>query len=41
VARKIEEIAADTGVDGLLFSWPDFVSGCRRFGEKIKPQLRL
>jgi len=41
VARKIEEIAADTGVDGLLFSWPDFVSGCQRFGEKIKPQLRL
>lgn len=41
VARKIEEIAADTDVDGLLFSWPDFVGGCQRFGENIKPQLRL
>lgn len=41
VAAKIEEIAADTDVDGLLFSWPDFVDGCRRFGQNIKPRLRF
>jgi pyrimidine oxygenase len=41
VVAKIEEIAADTDVDGLLFSWPDFVDGCRRFGQNIKPRLRF
>lgn len=41
IARKIEEIAEDTEVDGLLFSWPDFEAGVKYFGERVKPKLRL
>jgi pyrimidine oxygenase len=33
VASKIDEIAAETGVDGMLFSWADFVPYIRDFGE--------
>lgn len=40
VARKIDEIADATSVDGILFSWPDFVSGVRDFGERVMPLLR-
>jgi pyrimidine oxygenase len=40
VAMKIDEIAAETGVEGLLFSWPDFVGGIREFGEKVMPRLK-
>ena len=39
VSAKIDEIAEETGVDGMLFSWADFVGGIRDFGEKIKPRL--
>lgn len=39
VARKIDTIGRDTGVDGMLFSWPDFVTGCRNFGENVMPLL--
>lgn len=39
VAAKIKQISADTGIDGMLFSWPDFVQGVRDFGEKVMPQL--
>ena len=39
IAEKIEELEADTGIDGLLFSWPDFVGGVKRFGEEIMPKL--
>ena len=39
VASRIEEIASKTGVDGLLFSWPDFVAGIDRFGEEVMPRL--
>ena len=39
VARKIDQIEADTGIDGMLFSWPDFVTGVRDFGECVKPLL--
>ncbi|MBX9605928.1 MAG: LLM class flavin-dependent oxidoreductase [Gammaproteobacteria bacterium] len=39
VAARIDEIAADTGIDGMLFSWPDFVPGVRRFGEEVLPLL--
>ena len=39
IARKIENIKRETGIDGMLFSWPDFVPGVRDFGEKIKPLL--
>ena len=40
VAKKIDTIAAETGVDGILFSWADFVGGIKDFGEHIKPQLK-
>jgi pyrimidine oxygenase len=26
-AAKLDDIAAETGIDGMLFSWPDFVPG--------------
>jgi pyrimidine oxygenase len=40
VARRIDQIAQDTGIDGMLFSWPDFVPGIRRFGEEVMPLLK-
>jgi pyrimidine oxygenase len=40
VAAKLDDIAAETGVDGMLFSWPDFVRGIRDFGETVLPKLR-
>lgn len=40
VAKKIDAIASDTGIDGMLFSWADFVGGLTDFGENIKPRLR-
>jgi pyrimidine oxygenase len=39
VAAKLSDIAAETGVDGMLFSWPDFVPGILDFGEKVLPRL--
>lgn len=39
VASKIDEIAAETGVDGILFSMPDFVPAIRQFGEQVMPKL--
>jgi len=39
VARKIDQIEADTGIDGMPFSWPDFVTGWGDFGEPVKPLL--
>lgn len=39
VARQIDAIAAETGIDGMLFSWPDFVPGIRQFGEAVMPRL--
>ena len=38
-ARQIDELAAQTNVDGLLLSFPDFVGGIRDFGERIMPRL--
>ena len=40
VAREIDKFVADTGIDGLLFSWPDFVPGIRNFGEQVMPLLQ-
>ena len=40
VASKIDEIAAETGVDGMLFSWAGFVPGIRDFGQRVMPKLR-
>ena len=39
VARRIDEIAENTKVVGMLFSWPDFVGGIREFGEEVMPKL--
>ncbi len=39
VAQKIDALAADPNVEGILFSWPDWVSGIRRFGERVLPLL--
>jgi pyrimidine oxygenase len=39
VARNIDSFKQETGIDGMLFSWPDFVSGVRDFGERVKPLL--
>lgn len=39
VARRIDEIKAKTGIDGMLFSWPDFVAGLDRFGNDVMPLL--
>ena len=39
VANRIKEIGAQTGVDGMLFSWPDFVQGVRDFGNRVMPLL--
>lgn len=41
VASKIDEIVSATGIDGMLFSLPDFVGGIRDFGEKVMPKLRV
>ena len=41
VARRIEGIVARTGIDGMLFSWPDFVSGIERFGSEVLPGLKV
>lgn len=39
VAEQIDAIAEETGVDGLMFSFPDFVQGIRDFGELVVPHL--
>jgi len=39
VARKIDALAADPNVAGILFSWPDWVTGIRRFGQCVIPLL--
>ena len=41
VATRIEGIVARTGIDGMLFSWPDFVGGIERFGTDVMPKLKL
>lgn len=39
VARKVNELAAVGGIDGLLFSFDDFGEGLDRFGEEVVPLL--
>lgn len=39
VANKINEIAAETKVEGILFSMPDFVPAIRMFGEQVMHRL--
>ena len=40
IARKIDEMHDQTGIDGILFSWPHFVPGIRQFGEEVMPLLK-
>ncbi len=39
VAAQLDEIAVSTGIDGALLTWPDFVDGVTKFGERVKPLL--
>lgn len=39
LAETIAEIERDTGIDGMLFSWPDFEHGVTRFGQEVMPRL--
>ncbi|MBN9085146.1 MAG: hypothetical protein BGP06_19820 [Rhizobiales bacterium 65-9] len=41
VAEKLDRIIETTGIDGMLFSFPDFVSGVRAFGEEIRPRMKF
>ena len=41
VVNRIEGIVERTGIDGMLFSWPDFVGGIERFGSEVLPALKL
>tara|TARA_Y100001970_G_scaffold252831_1_gene326959 strand:+ start:336 stop:1391 length:1056 start_codon:yes stop_codon:yes gene_type:complete len=39
VIEKIKKLEDETGIDGLLFSWPNFLEGLRKFGKEIAPNL--
>lgn len=39
VAEKLNAIIEKTGIDGVLCSFPDFVSGIRDFGERVRPLM--
>jgi pyrimidine oxygenase len=39
VARQLDELVERTGIDGILLTWPDFVDGVTRFGERVMPLL--
>jgi alkanesulfonate monooxygenase SsuD/methylene tetrahydromethanopterin reductase-like flavin-dependent oxidoreductase (luciferase family) len=39
VAADLDEIVAETGIDGCLFSFPNYAEGIRDFGERILPRL--
>ena len=41
VRQRLEAIVKRTGIDGMLFSWPDFVAGIERFGTEVMPDLQL
>ena len=40
VAEKLNEVAERTGTDGFMFSWNDYVTGMRTFGQEVRPHLR-
>jgi len=40
LASKIDKVVADTGIDGICFSWPDFVPNIKQFGEEVIPRLQ-
>ena len=40
VAEKIDTIIERTGTSGFMFSWNDYVTGIKVFGEEIRPHLK-
>lgn len=40
LAAEIDRIAEDTQIDGICFSWPDFVPDIKKFGEEVMPLLQ-
>lgn len=40
IARKMLEVQERTPLDGMLFTFPDFVKGMTWFGEELMPRLR-
>ncbi|MFB4390419.1 MULTISPECIES: LLM class flavin-dependent oxidoreductase [unclassified Pseudomonas] len=40
VARTIDEIAEESGITGIMWTFPDFIQGIRDFGEHIQPKLK-
>jgi pyrimidine oxygenase len=40
IAAKIVEVQEQTPLDGMLFTFPDFVKGMTFFGDKVMPRLR-
>jgi pyrimidine oxygenase len=40
IAAKIIEIQDETGLDGMLLTFPDFARGMTFFGERIMPKLQ-
>jgi pyrimidine oxygenase len=39
VAEELDQMAIESGIDGCLFSFTDYVEGIRSFGEHIYPRL--
>ncbi len=39
VAEKLDQMAEETGIDGAMFSFPNYLAGIRNFGTKILPHL--
>jgi len=39
VAMKLDEMAETTGADGFMFTWNDFETGIRTFGQEVLPRL--
>jgi pyrimidine oxygenase len=39
IAMKLDEMAEKTGADGFMFSWNDFETGIRTFGQEVLPRL--
>ncbi|MEN9262022.1 MAG: hypothetical protein Q6L60_13765, partial [Thermostichus sp. HHBFW_bins_43] len=37
VAKELDRIASQTSIDGILFTFPDFVADVQRFGERVMP----
>jgi len=39
VAAFIDELQAETDLDGVLLTWPDYMRGVQEFGERVMPLL--